>query len=293
MNRIKEILRNLKDKEFFKYKKLLTILALSVFGFLFFVTLNQYETNGNLKVVFMDIGQGNSTLIFSPNNQKILIDTGPNYITSQKVEKFMPFLSKTLDSVILTHGDLDHVGGTGDVVDNFYIKTLLISARGKYSDYIKVNEMNTIKVSSENALVLDEDLKLETLNPFDTSFSEENQNSIVNKMDFGNFEFIFMGDADKEIERSLVSQGYFDNSLKKILLVGHHGSDTSSSELFLKKLKPEYCIISVGKDNKYKHPNPTTLDILNKYCKNIYRTDLDGDIIFETDGKDLIVENKK
>ena len=106
-----------------------------------------------------------------------------------------------------------------------------------------------------------------------------------------------MGDADQEVERKLVSQGYFDNisniKTKKVLKVGHHGSDTSSSEIFLKKLKPEYCIISVGKDNRYKHPNPEALNRLEKYCKNIYRTDKDRSIAFATNGKDLKINISK
>ena len=123
---------------------------------------------------------------------------------------------------------------------------------------------------------------------------DSNHKSIVNRVIYGNYEFIFMGDADKETERMIVSKGYFKNDTKvKILKVGHHGSNTSSSELFLKTLKPEYCIISVGKNNKYGHPKLETMLTLQKYFKVIYRTDQDGDISFKTDGINLKINYEK
>ena len=198
-----------------------------------------------------------------------------------------------LDLLILTHPDLDHVGGTQDIIDNFKPKTLIESTENTYKSYITSTKSMVFKINTSSQIIINKDLNLETLSPVSQMPGSDNHKSIVNRLIYGNFEFIFMADADVEVERSLVSQGVFDKKTIKILKVGHHGSDTSSSEIFLKKLKPEYCVISVGKDNKYKHPTAETLLKLEKYCKNIYRTDKNGTISFKVSEKTMVIKKEK
>ena len=247
------------------------------------------ESNNTLKIKFLDVGQGDATLIISPSGEKTLIDTGPNQITVQKIDNLLTVVSRNIDNLLLTHPDLDHVGGTIAVMNNNFPKKLLISTENKYEDYktwsIKINNTKNIDIG---------DMVLEILSPKINQIGDSNHNAMVSQIRYGQFKFIFMADADSEIERSLVSQGIFiKNDYTTILKIGHHGSDTASSEIFLKALKPRYCVISVGKDNKYGHPKQIVLDRLKKYCVEIYRTDEDGGIEFLTDGVSLLISKDK
>ncbi len=263
------------------------LLLLSLFYF-----VSQIDKQNNLEVVFLDVGQGDSALVKTGSGQKVLIDAGANYITLQKLQEYLPIFSKSIDILLLTHPDMDHVGGSKEILDFIKVKNVIISSENKYEDYI--GDFETTKVSSKQRIILDKDLGLEILNPEKSQNGDDNHNAIVNRLVYGSFEFVFMADVGVEIERNLVSFGYFENKdTKKILKIGHHGSDTSSSEIFLKKIKPEYCIISLGKDNKYGHPNREVLLRLEKYCKNIYRTDKNGDISFTTDGSHLKIRTEK
>ena len=291
------------------YIKVMLIFILIIFSLSFTYVLSNLDKQKQLEIVFLDIGQGDSALIKLPSGQKGLIDTGANYISSQKVENNLPYFSQDLDFILLTHPDLDHVGGTQDILDNFRTKKLIISTENTYEAYDNINKVGknknvtqVYKINNLNKILLSKGLSLEILGPYKHETGSDNHKSIINSLKYGNFEFIFTGDADQEAERNIVSQGYFDenkekdlkiNKTIKILKVGHHGSDTSSSEIFLRKLKPEYCIISVGKDNKYKHPAAEVMGRLEKYCKNIYRTDQDGSVSLKTDGKNISIDNDK
>jgi competence protein ComEC len=285
-------------KEFLNYKKISTLTFFFIISTSLFYFVSQIDKQNNIEIIFLDVDQGDSSLIKTASNQKILIDTGASYVTTQKLQKYLPLFSKSLDAVILTHPDLDHVGGTQEILDTNIVKNLIISTENEYLDYkkkeIKESDLEVLKVNNSNNILLNNDINLEILSPDKGQEGDSNQNSIVNRLVYGNFEFIFMADADTEVERKLVAKGYFENkNTKKVLKVGHHGSDTSSSEIFLKKLKPEYCIISVGKDNKYGHPKKEVIDRLEKYCKNIYRTDKNSDISFTADGANLKIETSK
>lgn len=277
-----------------KHKKTLILFVFFIISIFLFIILNGLDRKQQLEIIFLDVGQGDSTLLRSPYGQKILIDTGPNFITSQKIEKYLSLFSSGLDIIILSHPDSDHVGGTSDVLKNIWTKNLIISTENTYENYGGINsDMITKKLNNTYKISFSQGFDLNILSPKINSIGSDNQNSLINDLRYGNFEFIFMADADVEVERRLVSEGFFEKDSIKILKIGHHGSDTSSSEIFLKALKPEYCIISVGQDNKYGHPNKSVLEKLEKYCKNIYRTDQNGDIIFKTDGEDLFIKKEK
>jgi beta-lactamase superfamily II metal-dependent hydrolase len=275
-------------------------------GFMIWNLWLNLDRNSKLEVVFLDVGQGDASLIITPLNQKILIDTGATYIASQKISKYTGLANHTLDATLLSHPDLDHVGGTQFILDSTRVKNLVSRIRsdldgfGISSETQKGYINSNMKILWNNSEATNLELSIETLNPSEKVIktedisSNDNHYSLVNRLIYGNFEFIFMADADSEVERMLVAQGKFENDkFVKILKVGHHGSKTSSSEIFLKKLKPDYCLISVGLNNKYGHPDEEVLIRLRKYCKNIYRTDEDGDIRFQTDGKILNVYSSK
>ena len=277
MENIKEILKD--------YHKVLFLSLLFVFLGIYIGIFTKIERNNALTIKYMNIGQGDATLIITPDGSKTLIDAGANHIVAQETDKLLSVVSRNIDTLLLTHPDLDHVGGVKTVLNRFSPKNLVISTENTYEKYEvyaeKINNTQDIKIGK---------VILEILAPSKGQFGNSNHNAIVSQIKYGNFKFIFMADVDIEIERNLVSQGYFkENDYINILKVGHHGSDTSSSEIFLKAIKPKYCIISVGKDNKYGHPKQMVLDRLTKYCGEIYRTDEDGGVEFRVRENSLFI----
>lgn len=269
------------------YNKILICVFSFFITFLYLFFKLDILNKTNLKVYFLNIGQGDSEMIVSPTGNSFLIDTGPDSRVVEKVENSVSYLNQSFNSVMLTHSDSDHVAGYVDVERAFNIKNLYISRK-----YSKQDTLKNFKYLSFGDKILLGESELNIVSPKNNMLGDDNHTSIVSYVKYGNYRFIFMADADKEIERELVSDGVFNkpNEYIDILKVGHHGSDTSSSEIFLKSLKPEYCVISAGKNNKYGHPKPNTMIILEKYCKNIYKTYEDGTILFQTDGKMLKIK---
>lgn len=277
-----------KYKEFYNTYSKIVIFLFTFFVFLTLFTYNQFLfSEKELKVSFLDVGQGDGILIQTPKNKKILIDTGPNSKIVGEIETKISFFDKKLDVLLLTHQDLDHNGGFSDVTSSFEVKTVVVSKN--YTERLSFSKISF--VSKEN-LVKNKEVTLKILSPEQNDLGDTNHTSIVSQLIYGNFRFSFMADADKEVERKLVSEGYFENGKSYIdtVKLGHHGSDTASSELFLKKIKPEYCIFSVGKDNIYGHPSKSVLTLAEKYCASIYRTDEDGTVEFVTNGESVKIK---
>lgn len=279
-----------KDKINYLLKNYNKIIVFSIVFIVTFVIYSYFSLvfdKSLLRVYFLDVGQGDSELIVGPRGNVLLIDTGSNGKVISEIEKIADLKNKDISAVVLTHQDLDHNGGFEDVDSAFHVKSLFITSN--YTE--KLDFVNKYLVSQGDTLDF-KDFKLEIISPNIKDLGSANHTSIVSILKYGKYRFIFMADADKETERILVSKGYFDDSSKyiDILKLGHHGSDTSSSEVFIKKIKPEYCIFSVGKDNSYGLPDESVLDLAKKYCKSIYRTDEDGNIGMYTDGKALKIK---
>lgn len=242
-------------------------------------------------ITFLDIGQGDSTLISLKHNQgNILIDTGGNYNKDLATSIIIPVLKskgiKKLDYLILTHGDFDHMGEAINVINNFKVEKVIFNIgtfnsseqalikllNKKHIPYYQ--NINNLKVGN---------LNLEFLNTKD--YNDENENSNVIYFKVNKYKFLFMGDAGQERELDIIKKYNLKNF--NVLKVGHHGSRTSSNETFIATIKPIYSIISVGKNNKFNHPNKETLNTLKK--SKIFRTDIDGSIKF-TVGDNLKIE---
>lgn len=170
------------------------------------------------------------------------------------------------------HGDADHMGEAGDIVDNFKVKNVILNC-GEYNllEINLINKLNKDYYTCIDKINLD-DLTLSFINT--KEYNNENDNSSVIIFDYYNYNFLFMGDGSIKREKDILNSS--DLSSIDFLKVGHHGSDTSSSKEFIDIIKPKYSIISVGRNNRYGHPKESVLDILNN-CK-IYRTDLIGSI---------------
>lgn len=265
-------------------KKLIPILILLII----YIYIKPYFSS-NAYIYYLDVGQGDSTLIVMPHLSKtILIDTGGkiNYKTpdwkkqkkkySIAKDSIIPFMRKLginrLDYLILTHGDYDHMGEASDIVDNFKVKNVIFNC-GEYNslEINLINKLNKDYYTCIDKINLD-NLTLSFLNT--NEYDNENDDSSVIKFDYYNYKFLFMGDASIKREKEILN--LYDLNNIDFLKVGHHGSDTSSSKGFIDIIKPKYSIISVGRNNRYGHPNGSVLDILNN--SKIYRTDLNGSI---------------
>jgi len=248
-------------------------------------------------VMFFDVGQGDSLLI-SVDNTYTLIDTGgvvmyddSEYKYSISKNKLLPYFKsegiRKLDNLILTHGDADHMKEAKYLVENFKVEKVIFNC-GEFNyleqELIEVLDKKKIKYASCIKEIDIGDDKLQFLN--DKLYDNENDNSSVVYTKLNNYKFLFMGDAGVDVEKSIIEK--YDLQDIDVLKVGHHGSKTSSSEEFINGIKPKYSIISVGKNNRFGHPNNEVLNTLDE--SKIYRTDQDGSIIFKIKNNKLNVE---
>ncbi len=244
-------------------------------------------------ITFLDVNQGDSNVIIFPFGKTILIDTGGLYLSENSISKnkTIPYLNSIgiskIDLLILTHGDYDHMGEAVNLVNNFKVEKVIFNC-GEFNDLekelIKVLNQKKIKYySCVKELNIDNN-KLYFLQT--KKYDNENDNSIVIYTELNGYKFMFMGDAGVDKEKDILDK--YNISDIDVLKVGHHGSKTSSSKEFINKINPKYGVISVGKNNRYGHPNKEVLNNLEN--SKIYRTDQDGSIMFKIKNDKLEIE---
>lgn len=247
-------------------KKVIKKVAIVLLIILLFTNLIKM-INPKLKIYFIDVGQGDSTLIVTPKNKKILIDGGEgtpevllSYLLDRRINK--------IDYIIISHFDSDHCNGLIEVIEEIKVKNIIISRQSEeseeYKKILNIIKQKNIKVSivkEKDKIFIEKDFYIEILNPAEElAFQDLNNNSIVAKLIYINFSMLFTGDIEKA-EENLINK-YKNNLKSTILKVSHHGSKTSTSEEFLKYVKPEIALIGVGENNKFGHPNQSTIEKL-------------------------------
>ena len=265
-------------------KKYILIACLYLLSFKLkpFIDRNNY-------VYYLDVGQGDSSLIIY-NDNVVMNDTGgtSNYNVSSGCIKLLKSLGYShIDYLILTHGDFDHMGEAINLVNNFKVEKVIFNC-GPYneleSELIKVLDKKHIKYYS---CIKELNIDNNKLNFLQTKeYDNENDNSNVIYTELGGYKFMFMGDASSTTEHEILSKYNLPDI--DVLKVGHHGSKTSSSKEFINEINPKYSIISVGKNNRYGHPNKEVLNNLED--SKIYRTDKDGSIMFKINNNKLKIE---
>ncbi|OIN92496.1 hypothetical protein AUJ42_00380 [Candidatus Collierbacteria bacterium CG1_02_44_10] len=272
------------------------IAILFCFNVLAWTAVFQIGEHRFLKVVFFDVGQGDSIFIETPKKTQILIDGGPSGRVVEKLGSELPFFDRSIDLIIATHPDSDHISGLVEVLKSYQVD--LVATTGvkgstaefdEFASEIKKNKINEIilkkgqRISINNLYIYVfaplEDFKGKTVKDYNTS-------SLVLKAVYGNNSFLLTGDAPQSIEKKMVAQEIDLSS--QVLKIGHHGSKNSSSDIFLEKVNPEIAVIQVGRDNTYGHPSQEVLGKLEKYGIMILRTDEQGDIKFFSNGLSLI-----
>ena len=270
---------------------------------LIFTYFKRYLDN-SVYIYFTDVGQGDSTLIIDKHSKNVvLIDTGGqvsyNYEEWKTInnkyslgeDSLVPFYRSLginkINYLILTHGDFDHMGEAINLVNNFKVEKVIFNC-GEYNnlekELIKVLDKKNIKYYS---CIKELNIDNNKLNFLQTKeFNNENDNSNVIYTELNGYKFMFMGDASITTEKEILQK--YNLSDIDVLKVGHHGSKTSSSDSFINEINPKYSIISVGKNNRYGHPNKEALDNLKN--SKIYRTDKQGSIMFKIKNNKLKVE---
>jgi len=266
-----------------------------------------------LEVIFFDVGQGDAIFIETPQRHQILIDGGPTSVILEKLGAEMPFWDKSIDLIILTHPERDHMVGLIEVLKKYKIEQILwtgvLRDTSEFKEWEKLikEEKAEIKIAQAGQKVIVSRTEgpsrrpggrragcsLDILYPFESLEGKESKNSnntsIISRLNFNEDSFLFTGDAYKSVEKELIREYSCSNSCKfasldsDVLKVGHHGSKTSTSEEFLEKVLPEIAVIQVGQ-NKYGHPHPEVLEKLEKFDIKVLRTDKEGDIKIISDG---------
>lgn len=258
-----------------KYYYLLLILIL------FHKTLPLY--NNNLEVVMFDVGEADSMLISTPSKRvNILIDTGRGTDISNIIIYLKSSGISKLNYLIITHGDEDHIGGVSYLIDNFKVDNVILN-KGNYTE-LEVELITHLK--NKNIKYTNNINKIPFLNSYmyllnTKEFSNENDNSIVIYFEYQKYKFLFMGDSSSKTEEYLINNYNLTNI--SFLKVGHHGSKTSSSQKFIDEITPRVSLISVGKNNFYKHPDSEVISNLSSSV--IYRTDINKSIKIKINNK--------
>jgi competence protein ComEC len=285
----------------FKKQKIIfgLLAAISIAGFFGFNLWHSQPRSGELKVAFLDVGQGDAALIVTPDKSKILIDGGPDEKILGELAAELPFYDRQLDLVVLTHPHADHLDGLLSVLTRYEVKKVLMTgAIGTSPNYIKFletlkNKNIAVEVAVRgkafdfgearfNILWPEKDLSGERVSGGVNEAGGLNDTSIIAMLEYGETKFLFTGDAGAEVEKSILDFG--DDLRVNVFKVSHHGSATASSEEFLRGARPEFVVISAGKNNRYGLPSMRVIRRLERLGVKIFQTFENGRIVFFSDG---------
>lgn len=245
--------------------------------------------NVEMKIHYIDVGQGDSTLIETPNGKRILMDGGPpeagdkvlNYLKRNRINR--------IDLVIATHPDIDHIGGLIAIIKKIEVKKVLDSGKSyhtqtyrTYMNEIKKNDIPFSSANQEDYIMLDPSVFIQILNTSESNKDTNNESSIVLNVIYDEVSFLFMADVGIEQERKMMKQYDLEAD---ILKVGHHGSNTSSSKDFIEAVQPRMAILTYSKNNDFGHPVKRVIRNLQSIDTSIYSTAVYGDVVIHTNGK--------
>jgi len=257
--------------------------------------------DGKFKFYVLNVGQGDAIFIETPSKNQILVDGGPNSKVLSELGEVMPFYDRTIDLIVLTHPQQDHIFGLVEVLKRYKVANVLMTgvdySGGAYEEFKKIigdKNINVFIAQSRQKVFLDKDASLDILYPFEKLFSEKfagdmNDTSVALLLNAFGKKFLLAGDAGMIEETNMVNSGA--NIDIDVLKLNHHGSKYSNSALFLEKTSPQIAVVSAGKSNRYGHPHKETLVRLADIP--LYRTDIQGRIAILTNGKELEVKTER
>ncbi len=253
------------------------------------------SNENKMHIHYLDVGQGDSIFLELPNQETMLIDAGESNQSSKIIHYIENLGYRKIDYVIATHPHTDHIGGLKEIIETFEIKSIympkVISTSNTYENLLMTIQNQNLKIKNAYSgvkIITQENFEVEIIAPTKTTYQKLNNYSAVIKITYKDHTFLFMGDAEEESEKQLKQDIKAD-----VIKIGHHGSATSTSEEFIKKVNPSYAIISVGKNNRYNHPNELILNRLKEIGAKILQTDQNGTIMLTTNGKNISLNVEK
>ncbi|MCR4330589.1 MAG: MBL fold metallo-hydrolase [Patescibacteria group bacterium] len=280
-----------------KHAHLLFLTLFFIMNVFIWSVIFREDRGGVLTVAFLDIGQGDAVFIEAPNGNQVLLDGGPNKRVLRELASLMPFYDRSIDVVIASHPDKDHVGGLPAVLARYDVRIAIdpgvehdTSVYQEFERLVEEEDIERIRARRGQIIWLDQSVYLEILFPDrDPVGWDTNDASIVARLVYGDTSFMLTGDSPQKMEQYLV--GLDGEALASdVLKLGHHGSKTSTSELFLGFVSPLYAIISAGKNNQYGHPHQEVLELVERFRIPIFATYEVGNIIMRTDGTNIFID---
>lgn len=269
------------------------LLLIGSLGLAVFSIVIIHNNTEQLSVVFLDVGQGDSILITTITGKQVLIDGGAYPNVDVAISRHMNFYDRSIDLVIATHPDLDHIGGLVTVLKRYSVLIFLysglhsgITAYQQLTHELITSNVSIVTTDVGQTIVLDKDTYLQVLSPYwKSNLKDPNEKSVVIRLVYGDTSVILTGDASVFNEYDMVS--VYGNSLSSdVLKLGHHGSKTSSSSLFLDAVQPQYAIVSAGCDNRFGHPHQEVVERISSRRVELLDTCSRGDIVFYSDGRE-------
>jgi len=255
------------------------------------------DGDGIIQTTFIDVGQGDSALVTASNGERILIDGGDKGSGDVLRAYFADNSVSKLDAAIVSHYHSDHAEGIYELLDEFPIEVLYmpdVKNKPELHDDLKEraseNGVEIEYIDAGDTIQLDDGTVFNVLFPDANLYTNDDENinndSLIIKLSYGDIDFLFTGDLESDAEK-LLAKRYGAELDSEVLKVGHHGSKTSSSVQFLNAVSPRFAIICAGEDNRYKHPHGEVLDRYKKCEAEIYRTDLNGNIVIRADANSI------
>jgi competence protein ComEC len=256
---------------------------LSVIVLLLFVFLKINEGEKILQVSFLDVGQGDSSLIRTPEGKIILIDGGPDNLTLRRLGEILPFYKRKIDLIIISHFHDDHITGLIEILRRYRVSKIIYGPEIVDSSLFDIlsavaleNKTELAAIFSQAKVSLGHDCTVLSINPLSLKVKQDDNNSLITKLDCNFKIFLFSGDNGVAVEKVLLLKNI--DIKADIFKASHHGSKTSNTGEFLRAVNPDSIIISVGLDNRFKHPATETLKTMNQLGIKILRTDILGTI---------------
>lgn len=274
---------------FWKKASLLILVCSTTFVWYLLFT----EARGVLTVSVLDVGQGDAVFIETPSGNQVLVDGGPGRAVLSRLGDVMPGYDKSINMLISTHTDADHLGGLVEVLKHYHVDEVIgndylakTDIFQQWEDTIEHDHIAHSSVRAGDRIMLDRDVELDIVSPtpedFDPAPTVANEIMIVGRLRYGNTSFLLTGDLERGDEIRLAQSNA--NLSSDVLKVAHHGSKYASTDLFLSRVHPSYAVISVGAHNRYGHPAVETLERVEKTNARIERTDERGTVTFVSDG---------
>ena len=272
---------------------LIVVILISVIAN-YFPFKEQINIIKDFQIHFLDVGQADAAIVFLPDGKTMLIDGGNQEDGKYICDYIRKNGRKKIDYLVATHPHEDHIGGLTKIVNNYEIFDIYMPKvaynSSIYADLLNAIDSKNYKIHNAKigtVIAETDEYKAEILSPIDDEYNDINHYSVILKLTYKETDYLFTGDAE------IINENQLEGDISAdVLKVGHHGSSTSTSKKFLKRVNPTLAVISVGKDNNYGHPDDSVLKRLNSLNIDVVRTDISGTIIVKSDGINITYEGE-